>query len=142
MKEWDREVSMGVTLRRSVVIRFSETAVLRFAARARPGHDDTCGHVARGARAGAPGGAVGARGHPDHAAEGPAEAAQAREPDVEADLRDRLLGLAQQRHRALEPASLQVAVRRLAERLLEGADEVRLRGQRDARERRDVEGLV
>ena len=62
--------------------------------------------------------------------------------DVQADLRHRPLGLAQQRHRALQPAPLQVAVRRLSERLLERADEVRLGGQRDPRQSRDVERLV
>ena len=67
---------------------------------------------------------------------------EAREPDVQADLGHRPLGLAQQRHRALESAPLQVAVRRLPERLLERADEVRLGGQRDPRQRRHVERLV
>src|SRR5215211_2206212 len=126
MKEWEREVSMGATLRSAGAMRFSETAVLRLAARAGPGHHDAGGDVAGAARADPPRLAVGARRHSDDASEGAAEGAEAREPHVEADLGHRPVGLPQQRHRALQPAPLQVAVRRLAERPLEGADEVRL----------------
>ena len=67
---------------------------------------------------------------------------EAGEADVEADLGDAAVGLAQQEHRPLDPAALQVAVRRLAERRPEGADEVRLGDDmRDAGQRRDVERL-
>ena len=72
-------------------------------------------------------------------AEGAAEGAQAGEADGHADVGDRAVGRAQQRHRALDPAALQVAVRGLAERRPEGPDEVRLRHVRDPRQRRDVE---
>src|SRR3954464_8516731 len=103
MKEWEREVSMGRTLRRAIAMRFSETAVLRLAPRSRPRHHDARRHVAGAARADPPRLAVGARRHPDHAAERAAERAEAREPDVEADLGHGPVRLSQQRHRALEP---------------------------------------
>src|SRR3712207_4783950 len=96
MKEWESELSMARTLRRAGAVRFSETAVLRLAARPRPGHHDARGHVPRGAGAGPPALAVGGRRHPDHAREGAAERAEAGEPDVETDLRHGLLRLAQQ----------------------------------------------
>src|SRR4051794_10734736 len=122
---------MAVTLRLGARIRFSEIIetnppnpsarsqngcrrglrglVSIIARRARPGHDDARRHVAGGAGARAPGGAVMARRHPEDALERAAERAQAREADLEADLGDRALGLPQQRHRALEPPALQVA---------------------------------
>ena len=59
---------------------------------------------------------------PERAAEGP----QAGEADVEADVGDAAVGLAQQEHRALHPPPLQVAVRRLPEDGAEAAAEVRL----------------
>src|SRR5687767_4462653 len=59
---------------------------------------------------------------PEHAAEGP----EAGEADVEADVGDAPVGLAQQEHRALHPPPLKVAVRRLSECGAEAADEVRL----------------
>src|SRR5690242_8575735 len=74
-------------------------------------------------------------------AERPAERAEAVEADVERDLGHAAVGLAQQEHRALDAAALQIAVRRLAEGRLEGADEVGLRGVRHARERGDVQRL-
>ena len=54
------------------------------------------------------------------------ERPQAVEPDVEADVGDAAIGLAQQEHRALHSAPLQVTVRRLPEDDAECADEVRL----------------
>src|SRR5690349_16910070 len=75
----------------------------------------------------------------DDVLERAAERPEAEEADVERDLRDAAVGLAQEEHRALDAAALQVAVRSLAERRLERADEVRLRHQRDAGGRRDVE---
>ena len=77
----------------------------------------------------------------DDRAERPAEGAQAGEADVEADVGDAPIGLAQQEHRPLYPPPLQVAVRRLAERGPEYADEVRLRDEGDLREPWDVERL-
>src|ERR1700680_1903234 len=77
----------------------------------------------------------------DDVAEGAAEGAQAVEADVEANVSDASLGLAQQEHRALDAAALQVAVRRLAERRAKGSDEVRFRHVGDAREHGDVERI-
>src|SRR4051794_40278343 len=50
----------------------------------------------------------------DDLAERAAERAQAREPDVEADLGHALVRLAEQEHRALDAPALEVAMRRLA----------------------------
>jgi hypothetical protein len=47
----------------------------------------------------------------------------------------------QQEHRALDPAALEVAVRRLAERRAEGSDEVRLGDAGDPGQRGDGERL-
>src|SRR4051794_26703007 len=116
MNVWESVWSMGGTLRRAVALRFSEIAVLP---RPRPGHHHARGHVARAAGAGPPRLAVGARRHPDHLGEGAAERAEAREAHLEADLGHGPPGLAQQRHGALQPAALQVAMRRLAERVPE-----------------------
>src|SRR5215211_3467567 len=74
-------------------------------------------------------------------AERTAEGPEAGEPHVEADLGHAAIGLAQHEHGALDPAALEVAMRRLAERRPEGPDEMRLRHVRDARERGDVERL-
>src|SRR4051794_29642303 len=124
MNECESAVSMDVTLRTFLATRFSETAVLRLAPGSRPGHHHARGHVARRAHAGPPRPAIGGRRHADHARERPAEGPEAREPHLEADLGHGPLALAQQRHRPLEPAPLEVAMRRLAERVLERADEV------------------
>src|SRR4051794_32075609 len=77
----------------------------------------------------------------DHRRERPAERAQAGEPDVQADVGDAAPGRAQQVHRAFEAPALQVAVRRLAERRPEDADEVVGRHVRDPGDRGDVERL-
>src|SRR5262245_32838770 len=74
-------------------------------------------------------------------AERTAERPEAEEADVEADLGHAALGLAQEEHRALDAAALEVAVRRLPEGRFEDADEVRLGGVRHARERGDVQRL-
>src|SRR4051794_22582449 len=125
MKECVMALNMAATLRRAVGSRFSETAhLLAMSGRPRPGHDDACGHIPRGARPGAPSLAVGRWRHPEHARKSPAEGTQAGEADVEADLGYGPLGLAQQRHRSLEPAPLQIPMRCLAEGLLERADEM------------------
>src|SRR3954470_9140927 len=114
---------MALNLRARQRLRFSETALLAIT-RPGPGHDHASRDIAGRPGTCTPARAVRRRGHSDHAREGPAEAAEAHETDVEADLGHRPLGLAQQCHRALEPAPLEIAVRRLAERLLEGPDEV------------------
>ena len=57
---------------------------------------------------------VGARRHPDQLGEAGAEGAQRRAADREADLGDAQVAAAQQRHRPLDAARHQVAVRRLA----------------------------
>src|SRR3954463_1161553 len=106
MNECEREVSMHGTLRRAVAMRFSKTAALWRPARPRPRYHDARGHVAGGARARPPCLAVRGRGHADHAGERPAEGPEAREPDVQADLSDGPLRLAQQRHRPLESSAL------------------------------------
>lgn len=77
----------------------------------------------------------------DDVAEGPTERPEAGEPDVEADVRDATLGLAQQEHRTLDPASLQIPVWRLAEHFPEAAAEVGRRDMRDGRDGPDVEWL-
>ncbi len=59
---------------------------------------------------------------PERAAEGP----QAGEVDVDADVGDAAVGLAQQEHRAVHPPPPQVTVRRLPEDGAEAADEARL----------------
>ena len=86
-------------------------------------------------------GAVLRRGHAEHATEARRERADAPEPHGEADVRDRAVGVPQQRSGAFEPAHEQVLVRRLAELTLELAAEVRGRELRHARERLDVERL-
>src|SRR4051794_33913690 len=116
MKEWLRLVNMPLTLRRGAGSRFSETAhLLAMAGWPRPGHHHACGHVAGGTRAGAPSLTVCRRRHAEHACECAAERPEAGEPDIQADLGHGALRFTQERHRPLEPASLQVAMRRLAE---------------------------
>ena len=56
-----------------------------------------------------------------------AERSQAAETDLEADIGHAARALAQQEHRALDPAALQVTVRWLAKCRTERPDEVRLR---------------
>jgi hypothetical protein len=85
--------------------------------------------------------AVARRRLADDLAERPAEGSQAHEADVEADVSDAAVGLAQEEHRALHPAPLQVPVRGLPEDITEAADEVRLGDVRDCRHRTDVERL-
>jgi hypothetical protein len=58
--------------------------------------------------------------------EGPAECAQAAETDVEANVRYAPIRGTQEKHRALHAPALEIAVRSLAERCAEGADEVGL----------------
>src|SRR5437879_5511086 len=68
-----------------------------------------------------------------------AEAAQAVEADVEADVGHAAVGRAQEEHRALDPPTLQITVRGLAEGGSESPDEVRLRDIGDLRESVDIE---
>src|SRR5690606_28708480 len=70
-----------------------------------------------------------------------AERTQAGEADSEGDISHRPAGVPQQVHRPLDPAPLEVPVRRLAEDLPEGADKVRFGDQRDPGQRRDVQRL-
>jgi hypothetical protein len=72
-------------------------------------------------------------------AESPAECAQAAETNVEANVRYAPIRGTQEKHRALNPPALEIAVRGLAERRTEGADEVRLRHLRNSRELWDAE---
>ena len=63
------------------------------------------------------------------------------EADAQADVGDGAVGLSKQEHRALDPAPLQVAVRRLPEDGAKGAAEMRLRDVRDRSHGTDVERL-
>src|SRR5688572_7016051 len=116
---------MRTTLAHRPPARFSETAWSRPRPR-EAGRD--------GAQVSRPP-AIGRRRLADDRAKGTTERSQAREADVEADLGDAAIGLAQEEHRALDPAPLQIAVRRLAEGGAKGADEVRLGDVGDPRQR-------
>src|SRR2546423_733132 len=74
---------------------------------------------------------------PEHADEGPS----ACEADVEADVGDAAVGLAQQEHRAFHPPPLQVTVGRLPEDGPEAANEVRFGDVCHGGYRRDIERL-
>src|SRR3954451_7661768 len=123
-------LSMGAKLFHAPPIRFSETA------RSRPGHAEA---GRRGPDGRAP--AVLAPRLADDGAGRAAECAEAGEADVEADLGDAAVRLAQEEHRALDAPALQIAVRRLAERDAKRADEVRFRHMGDAGEPAHVERL-
>src|SRR5919197_3011560 len=113
---------MGVTLRTAGRGVFFRCAVLRASEEA----DDAGGYErARGGRRerGAVGRGSDAVGPLEARREGP----DALEADIEADLRDRAVGVAQQRGGALHPAGEQIGMRRLAERSPELAAEVRPR---------------
>ena len=69
------------------------------------------------------------------------ERAEAAETDVEADVGDAAVRRSQQEHRPLDAPALQVAVGRLAERVTEGANEVRLRHLSDPSKARNAEWL-
>src|SRR5262245_626738 len=77
----------------------------------------------------------------DDFVEGAAERAQAAKADVEADVGDAAIRRPQQEHRAFDPPALQVAMRRLAEGVAKGANEMRLGYLRDPREALDAERL-
>src|SRR4051794_24365796 len=104
MPWWVTVSNMPATLGPHRSPRFSETA------RSRPRHleADRDGVAPRA-------GAVGRRRTADDGGEGAAEGPEAGEADLEADLGDAQRAVAQQRHGALDPAPLQVAMRRLAE---------------------------
>src|SRR4029077_16361818 len=123
---------MAPTLAALSAAVFSETA------RSRPRHREAGGNRARRRRA-AP--AIGERRLADDLAERAAERAEAGEADVEADVGDAAVALAQEEHRAFDPAALEVAMRGLAERRAEGPDEVRLGDVGDPGQRGDVERL-
>src|SRR4051795_8487268 len=128
MDEWVM-FSMAVTLVAPCTVGFSETAG------SRPGHREAVRDVVGDAAVAVAGGRLA-----DDGAEGAAERPEAGEADVEADVGHAAVGLHEQEHRALDPPALQVAMRRLAERGSEGADEMRLGDVGDAREGGDVEG--
>jgi len=75
-------------------------------------------------------------------AEARGEGADASEPDCEADLDDRAVGVAQQRGGAFEPAGQQVLMRGLAEDAPELTAEVGGRKMRCAGKRRHVERVL
>src|SRR5439155_13056558 len=70
----------------------------------------------------------------DDVAKRAAESSKAPKPDVQADVGHGAFGLPQQEHGALDPAALQVAVRRLTKGRPEGPDEMRLGNVRRLRE--------
>src|SRR3954452_17187057 len=98
MEEWVIRLNMAATLNAVRRLRFSKTA------RSRPGHRE-----ARRDRRGGAGAAVLAGRDADDRRERAAERAEAGEAHVEADVRDAALGRAQQEHRPLDAAALQVA---------------------------------
>src|SRR5438876_12404271 len=117
MKVWLNRLSKPVTLDGAGVARFSKCALSSWSltGRARPRH--------RPARRHAQGRAVAGEARPvrrrrlaDDGAERPAEGAEAVEADVEADLGHRPVRLAQELHRPLGVAALQVRVQWLRER--------------------------
>src|SRR5829696_3192225 len=129
MDEWVISI-MGSKLPPRSPAGFSKTA------RSRPRHGEA---VRNGLRVG-PLAVLGGRLAQDRA-EGAAEAAEAREAHVEADLGDAAIRVPEQEHGALDPPALKVAVRRLAEGVAEAPAEVRRRHMRDPREARYVERL-
>jgi hypothetical protein len=84
---------------------------------------------------------VGGRRLADDGPERAAEGSEAGEPDIEADVSDTSVGLAQQKHRSLDSSPLEVAMRRLAEAGPETADEMGLRQAGHRRNRANVERL-
>src|SRR5437762_2477363 len=136
MKVWLIRLDMAVTLDDCPPGRFSEPALL--SRRAHPRHRPAGRHEQRGALAREARAVLRGRLADDRAKRA-TEGAQAVEAHVEADLGDRTRGLAQQLHRTLHAAALQVAVRRLAERGAELAAEMRRGYVGDARERLHIE---
>src|SRR6188508_428226 len=121
--------NMSLTLLIAWRGRFSKTAG------SHPGHPEARGYRGDDSSAAT----VCRRRLSDDGAERPAERTQAGEADVDADTGDREVGRAQQIHRALDAAPLQVTVRRLAERRSKRADEVRFRGAGKTRQGGHVE---
>src|SRR2546430_9178286 len=113
-----------------LVERFSKTAGSHPAHRVARGREN---HVAASPIVG--------RGLAHDLAECAAEGAEAVEAHVEADVGDAPLGSAQQVHGPLHAPALQVAVRRLAERGSECADEVGVGDVGDFGQTGDVQGL-
>src|SRR5439155_19104168 len=82
-----------------------------------------------------------ARGLADDVPKDPAERTQAAEADVEADVGHTSIGCPQQVHGALDPATLEIAVRGLVKGCPKGSDEVRLRYVSHPGEGEDIERL-
>src|SRR5215218_1036002 len=127
------EAMLGLVLR----VVFSNRAVLRAAV----GADDAGGDdgVGGGRRSG---GAVLGRRRPVHPLEAGGEGADSLETDLEADLGDGVVGVAEQRRRPLQAPGLQVDVGGLAEGAAELAAEVGLREPGGAGEILDLKRLV
>src|SRR2546430_2144088 len=138
MKVWLIRLSMQARLDERLAARFSKAALL--SSRAHPGHGRASRHEQMRALA-CEAGSIRRRRLPHDRPKRAAEGAEAVEPNVEANLGDGTLRLAQQLHGPLHPAALQVAMRRLAERGAELTAEMRRRYVGDTRERIDVEGL-
>ena len=77
----------------------------------------------------------------DDLAERPAEGPEAGEADIEADVGDAAVGLAQEEHRALDSSPLQVPVGRLPEDGAEAAAEMRFGDMRHGGHGTDIERL-
>src|SRR5205823_9933182 len=101
---WFGEIDRAPTLDDVSRRGFSKTA------RSRPGHREAVGYGMDG-----PTLAVGARCLADDVPKDPTEGTQAAEADVEADVGHTAVGRPQQVHGALDPATLEVAVRGLVE---------------------------
>src|SRR5579875_4193022 len=138
MNVWVIRLSMARTLDAARAKRFSEPA--QSAGGAKPGHRPARGNPQPRAFTGESA-TVGGRRLADDLPEGAAERPKAGEADIEADLRHRTMGLAQQLHRPLHPGSLQISVRSLPEGGAELAAEVRRRDVRHPRQGRHVESL-
>src|SRR5437879_12554943 len=85
--------------------------------------------------------AIVGRVHADDVAKGPAEGAETGEPDVEADVGDAAVGLAEQEHRALDSAAWKITRRRAAVSRPERAYVVGLRDAGHLSQRLDVQRL-
>src|SRR6266480_2468073 len=126
LREIDRALTLDDVLRQG----FSKTA------RSRPGHREAVGDGLDG-----PTLAIGARRLADDISKDPAERTQAAEADVEADVGHTSIGCPQQVHGALDPATLEIAVRGLVKGCPKGWEEVRLRYVSHPGEGGDVERL-
>ena len=138
MKVWVIRLSMIGTLAAVAARRFFENALS--AGGSQPRHSPARRNP-QGRAVASEAGAVARGRFTDDPSKGVAERAEAAETDIEANLRHRTIGFAQQLHRPLHPSALKVPMRGLAERGPELAAEVSRRDVSDACERRYIERL-